>query len=139
MTLQTCAQPVLFEHFEPGSLMGEHSETYTPNQARRWQAIFGNTAAAGADGPAEQASMAVVMMMRAYLKVVAPRPPGNIHARQKLELHGMPRPGETVRTAVHCVAKSMRRERRYLELRVEGNGDNGRPIFAGDLTLIWAA
>ena len=139
MTVQAYAQPVLFEDFELGSLMGEHSETYAPAQAQRWQAIFGNTAAAGADGLAEKASMAVVMMMRAYLNIVAPRPPGNIHAGQKLELHRMPHPGETVRTAVRCVAKSMRRERRYIELRVEGCGDDDRPIFAGDLTLIWAA
>jgi acyl dehydratase len=139
MTIQACERPVLFEHFEPGSLMGEYSETYSPALAQRWQAIFGDTEAAGAGGPAEQAGMAVVMMMRAYLNVVAPRPPGNIHARQKVQLHGLPRPGETVRAAVRCMSKSMRRERRYIELRVEGSGENGRPLFAGDLTLIWAA
>ena len=44
-----------------------------------------------------------------------------------------------MRVAVRCMAKSMRRERRYIELRVDGNGDCGRPIFSGDLTLIWAA
>lgn len=138
MTIQARTQPVLFEHFEPGSLMGEYSETYTHAQTQRWRAIFGSISAS-TGGPAEQASMAVVMMMRAYLNVVAPRPPGNIHAGQKLQLHDLPCAGETVRMAVRCLAKSMRRERRYIELRVDGSGENGRAIFAGDLTLIWAA
>jgi len=139
MTASVCSPPILFEHFVPGELLGVHSETYTPGQARRWQSIFGATAADGADGPAEQSSMAVVMMMRAYLNVVAPRPPGNIHARQQLDMHGVPRRGEAVRLAVRCLDKAMRRERRYVELQVSGNGEDGRPLFSGHLTLIWAA
>ncbi|WP_026640262.1 hypothetical protein [Bordetella petrii] len=136
MNAQATPQPVLYEHFLPGALLGEHTEVYSDAQSRRWQSIFGQ---AGPDGGAEPASMAVVMMMRAYLNIVTPRPPGNIHARQQLHMQGLPRPGEAVRLGVRCLDKSLRRERRYVDLQVDGHGEDGRPLFRGVLTLIWAA
>ena len=83
--------------------------------------------------------MAVVAMMRAYLHVVAPRPPGNVHARQQLQMHALPRLGESMRIAVTCAGKELRRERRYVDLRVRATGEGGRALFEGLLSLIWAA
>lgn len=131
--------PILFEHFVPGALMGEFTDVYDARQAERWQAIFGDEASAGANNAAEGASMAVVAMMRAYLNVVTPRPPGNVHAKQKLLMHAVPRPGEQLRVAVRCISKEWRRERRYVELQATGIGEGGRPLFDGRLNLIWAA
>ncbi|MNW10342.1 hypothetical protein D3C71_2075380 [compost metagenome] len=51
----------------------------------------------------------------------------------------MPRAGEAIRVTVHCVHKEMRRERRYVDLRVHGAGDGGRALFDGVIGLIWAA
>ena len=133
------ASPILFDDFVPGALMGERVETYDAGQARRWQAIFGDGPQDGANGAAEGASMAVVNMMRAYLNVVAPRPPGNVHARQQLRLHSVPCCGEAIRVSVHCVRKEMRRERRYVDLQVQGVGRAGRVLFDGVIGLIWAA
>jgi len=131
--------PILFEDFQPGALMGECVQVYDAGQARRWQAIFGSQPEDGAEGPVEGVCMAVVNMMRAYLDVVAPRPPGNVHARQKLQMHGVPVQGESMRVTVVCARKEMRRERRYLELQVSGAGEGGRKLFDGLITLIWAA
>ena len=131
--------PILFEDFEPGALIGERVEVYDVQQAQRWQAIFGSGAADGANGTAEQASMAVVAMMRAYLHVVTPRPPGNVHARQKLTMHGLPQAGEAIRVVVRCAGKEMRRERRYVDLQVQATGEGGRALFDGLISLIWAA
>lgn len=131
--------PILFEDFQPGASMGERVEVYDALQIRRWQAIFGSQPDDGADGPVEGACMAVVSMMRAYLNVVAPRPPGNVHAKQQLSMHGIPQQGEALRVAVVCASKAMRRERRYVELQVSGTGHGGRKLFDGLLTLIWAA
>ena len=78
-------------------------------------------------------------MMRGFLTVVAPRPPGNVHARQQLKLAALPREGEVIRTTITCVNKELRRERRYVELQALGTGDGGRPIYDGRLTLIRAA
>jgi acyl dehydratase len=133
------AQAILFEDFQPGALMGEQVEVYDAQQAQRWQAIFGDQAADGANGFAEGASMGVVNMMRAFLHVVTLRPPGNVHAKQQLRMRAMPQQGEAIRVAVHCAGKEMRRERRYVELKVQGTGTDNRALFDGLITLIWAA
>lgn len=130
---------ILFDDFVPGMPMGEHVQVYDIEQAQRWQAIFGNQPDDGADGPVEATCMAVVFMMRAYLSVVTPRPPGNVHARQQVRMHGIPEQGESIRVSVVCVGKEIRRERRYVELEVSGIGDGGRKLFDGLITLIWAA
>ena len=130
---------ITFESFEPGTPMGESVVRYDEASAARWQAIFGGTTDAGAGGAAEAAGMAVVMMMRGYLNVVTPRPPGNVHARQQFSLHNVPRSEEAICTTVSCVHKEVKRERRYVELQASGTGDGGRPIYTGRMTLIWAA
>ncbi len=131
--------PILFDDFKPGTLVGERVEVYDDQQARRWQAIFGDRPGDGANGAAEGASMAVVNMMRAYLSVVTPRPPGNVHARQQLRMQGVPHCGESIRVTVYCAHKEMRRERRYVDLQVQGTGEGGRVLFDGVIGLIWAA
>ena len=133
------AKPILFDDFVPGAVLGEIELPFEHALAQGWQGIFGSTPEAGAGGPAEGASMAVVMMMRAYLGVVTPRPPGNMHARQRLHLSGTPRVGERIRTVMSCEAKEIRRERRYVDLLAVGTGEGERPLFEGRLTLIWAA
>lgn len=133
------ATAILFDDFTPGMPMGEHVQVYDIEQARRWQAIFGHQPEDGADGPVEGACMAVVFMMRAYLGVVTPRPPGNVHAKQQVRMHGIPEQGECMRVSVVCAGKEMRRERRYVELQVSGRGEGERKLFDGLITLIWAA
>jgi hypothetical protein len=130
---------ITFEDFNPGAVMGESVEVFDEKLAQGWQKIFGDQPADGANGAAEGASLAVVMMMRAYLNVVAPRPPGNVHARQRFSLESPPRQGEAIRTVIACVEKAFKRERRYVELQARGTGEEGRPIFTGRMTLIWAA
>jgi len=133
------AVPVLYEDFMPGALMGEQVEVYDAEQAKRWQSIFGVEPDDGANGAAEGASMAVINMMRGYLNVVTPRPPGNVHARQRFQMHDIPKPGESIRIVVRCTDKALRRERKYVELTVQGSGAHSRPLFDAVLTLIWAA
>lgn len=131
--------PILFDDFVPGSSLGEIELPFEPALAQSWQAIFGSQPEDGAGGGAEGASMAVVMMMRAFLNVVAPRPPGNVHARQQLHLSGTPRTAEVIRTEMRCIGKEIKRERRYVELQALGTGEGGRPLFDGRMSLIWAA
>ena len=133
------SKPMLYADFVPGQALGEIALPFEPELASAWQRIFGSQPADGAGGAAEGASMAVVMMMRAYLGVVTPRPPGNVHARQQLHMSGTPRVGEIIRTEMRCIAKEIKRERRYVELQAVGTGEGNRPLFDGRLTLIWAA
>ncbi|MDO8767680.1 MAG: hypothetical protein Q7K57_03040 [Burkholderiaceae bacterium] len=130
------SKPICFADFQPGITLGERVETYGTNMAHAWQSIFGQNQD---DGSAEAASVAVVLSMRAFLGVVAPRPPGNVHAREQFTLASLPRLGEEVRTVVSCTAKEIKRERFYVDLEVNGTGDGGRVLFTGRMSLIWAA
>ncbi len=91
-------------------------------------------------GPASKSplGMATVLMMRAYLHVVAHRPPGGVHARQKLELTASPRDNEPVITVVWCDSKEIRRERRFVHLGFRATGEGGRQLFTGLITVVWA-
>lgn len=129
--------PILFDDFVAGTRMGETRVVYQPELAGQWEQIFG-TPSGDSDHAAEGASIATVMMMRAYMSVVTPRPPGNMHARQQLVLDSVPRLHEAVRTEVSCAAKEIRRDRRYVELQLDATGDGGRAIYRGRMTLIWA-
>ena len=131
------SKAITFDDFRPGAVMGEAVQTYDAALSDRWRRIFGG-AASDANRAAEAASLAVVMMMRAYLAVVTPRPPGNVHARQRLSFASLPQPGEAVRNVISCTAKEIRRERRYVDLTVNGSGADGRPIYSATLSLIWA-
>jgi hypothetical protein len=129
------AAPLLFQDFSPGSEMGEHVELYDESAARLWRTVF----EAGAGSPAEQLGVATALMMRGYLAVVQPRPPGNVHARQQLQVSALPHIGEAIRMRVRCAGKEIRRERRYVQIAVDGTGDGGRALFSGSLSLVWAA
>lgn len=128
--------PILWEDFQPGALLGEITQAFEPSLATAWRDIFGHDSAGG---PAEGAGIAVAMMMRGYLGVVTPRPPGNVQARQRFTLNAVPQQGEAIRTVVTCVSKEIKRERRYLDLEVRGTGAAGRAVYTGTLTIIWAA
>jgi hypothetical protein len=128
--------PILWDDFRAGEPLGDSTQVFEPALAAAWQRIFGKEAAGT---PAEAAGVAVALMMRGYLAAVAPRPPGNVHARQRFTLEALPVAGEAIRTVVSCAGKEIRRERRYVDLDVRGTSLDGRAIYAGVLTIIWAA
>ena len=132
----TSSRPILWDDFQPGAELGEFTITFDNAMAQASQAIFGKASAGGA---AEGASIALAAMMRAYATVIAPRPPGNVHARQRFTLEAVPTPGETIRTVVSCAAKELKRDRRYVDFHVSATGTGTRPLYSGVLTIIWAA
>ena len=129
------AQAITFADFEPGRELGAHVEAYAPALATAWQRIFSG---ASPGGTAEGASLAVVLAMRAYLTVVSPRPPGNIQARQRFQMHCVPHTGEAIRSEVRCIDKQIKRERLYVDLQVQGSGEDGRVLYTAVMSLIWA-
>lgn len=125
-----------YDRFQAGALLGVWEEAIDVALLEQWAAIFGSHSR---DVPARDHGLAVACMMRAYLGVVSPRPPGNIHARQKLSILSRLGPGDVLRSEIWCREKEMRRERRYLTLEVVGSAGEGRPVYAGEMALIWAA
>ena len=125
-----------FERFAPGKSLGECTERVSADALRRWSLLYPGDPSPPGEVPD---GMAMVMLMRAYMRTLAPRPPGNVHARQRLRLLSPLRPGEAVTTAFVCAGKALRRERRYVEVDVRAAGEDGRPVFDARMTLIWAA
>jgi len=127
--------PILYKDFVIGQEMGDCTLTYDETFVQGWQQIFGQTALIRT----QAASVSLILMMRAFLTIVSPRPPGNIHARQTLSFSSLPVLGDQLTVSAACLSKTMRKERRYVELGVKALNQRGQPVFAGVLTLIWAA
>lgn len=124
-----------FDDFTPGQKLGETENTIEPDLLKEWLDLFGQN---DSQKNVAQASALTISMMRAYLETVSPRPPGNIHTRQKLKLINLPFPGETIKSQIWCHDKEFRKNRNYLYLNMEGKGENSRQIYTGQMTLIWA-
>jgi len=129
----------LFDDFAPGLELGTWIERVEPAMLQQLRAVYGSEIDDAPLTIPESAALTMVMMMRAYLSVVAPRPVGNIHARQRFRLEAVTSLGEEVQTRITCFNKEIKRERRYLDIGVVGTGSGSRPLFKGTLSLIWAA
>ena len=124
-----------FDDFEPGAPMGSVTDVIDAALLEKWHALYASDADLTNGVPT---GLATVLMMRAYMRILVPRPPGNIHAGQKLMLHAAIERGETVRTALQCAGKKMHRERRFVEFMVKATGHAERLLFTGTINLIWA-
>lgn len=134
-TLIAAASPILYADLVPNTVMGEHCDVYDAAMSDRWRSIFSGQPS----GAAEQASIALVLAMRALLSVVAPRPPGNVHARQQMTVHALPTHGQMVRSEVRCLQKEIKRNRRYIDFAVKGLAEQGQVLYEAQMSLIWAA
>jgi len=130
------AAVLTFDSFQPGASMGRATEVIDAEVLDAWRQLYPWDAAAADALPS---GIATVLLMRAYMRILTPRPPGNIHARQRLELLAPIASGEEVTTEIECVGKELKRERRYVELACRASGKAGRPLFDGRMTIIWAA
>lgn len=128
--------PILFDDFVPGQMIGESAEQVTPDQLQEWSALYPWDAAGGDLVPS---GFATILMMRAYLNVVTPRPPGNLHVQQQMRLYDAIRSGESVTTRIGCYGKELKGVRRKVELLAEGRGNDDRSLYDGIITLFWAA
>lgn len=130
------AEVLTFDSFRPGASMGRATEAIDGEALESWRQLYPWDAAPAGELPS---GFATVLLMRAYMRILTPRPPGNIHVRQRLELLAGIAPGEEVTTELECVGKELKRERRYVELACRATGKGGRPLFDGRMTIIWAA
>lgn len=76
-----------FDDFSPGALLGETSIVIDAERVAAWRDIYGEDGGEGGAGDATgrvPRGLLVAGMMEAYLTAVQPRPPGNVHASQKL-------------------------------------------------------
>ncbi len=105
-----------------------------PAEVAAWHGLFGGDA-----GEWMPPGMVSVVAMRAYLTVVTPRPPGNIHGASRFAVRRRVRVGESLITAVSCEAKEIRKQRRIVQLALQCRDTSGGPVFDARVTSLVAA
>ena len=127
---------VYFKDFAPGQSLGRTEDAISAEQLAEWAELYPWDRAQPGMAPT---GLATVLLMRGFHKALPHRPPGNIHVRQDMQVHAPIRLGEVVSTAVACRSAVQKEDRRKVELEVTGEGEGGRLLFDGLITLYWAA
>ena len=140
-----------FADFTPGHSFGALDIPLDAQRVGLWGEVFADAAAAsgaaadvdaavaaGACGGELSRSVLVAAMMEAYLRLLQPRPPGNIHASQALAFTGRPVRAGTVLTArLECRDKFVKKDRRWVVFRVTLS-DGAAAVMTGDIASIWS-
>lgn len=127
---------IMFDDFTPGESFGAVPVVIDQDMILQWGALFPDDLKLGAEMPVGLTS---AVAMNAYLELVAPRPPGNVHASQAFEMHKLPKFGDTIQTEVLCLSKELHKGRRWVELGTKSCDQAGELMFTGRMKLIWAA
>lgn len=123
-----------FAALEPGRCYGTHVFALDAGLVADWCRLYGAPVARDT----APAGLVSVIAIRAFMATMPLRPPGGIHAGQRFVVQALPRVGETVRTTLHCAGKQARGGRLWVDLRMHCRGDDGRMLFDGEHSALWA-
>ncbi len=121
--------------FEPGKSMGSASVNLSDELIDHWVTLFPSDRACL---PAMPQGMTSVLVMRAYMEILSPRPPGNVHAGQSFRMQGTVNVGDHVTTEIVCEKKWQKNGRNWVELATTSRDGAGNTVFTGAMTMIWA-
>ncbi len=130
-------RPILtFDGFEPGQCLGTYELTIDQKMIQLWTELYGSCLHLTGKLPL---AFAPLILMRALLTVVAPRPSGNLHVGQTCKVKEMPRSDEVLTVSVTCSSKSLKKDRRVVDFTVEVRGsDSDEAMLLGVATIFWA-
>ena len=124
-----------FERFIAGSSIGSTIQEVTSDELKYWETIYGINPSKG-DVPL---GLVQVKVMSAYTDVVQPRPKGNIHLGQRVEVRSVPPIGRPMLAAVGCKEKRQKRDKNLVLFQVKVSDQaSGDFLFEGALTIAWA-
>lgn len=124
-----------FERLEPGTRLGVDDQTFDQCILDRWTELFPADRTAS---PVMPAAMAAAVIMRAYMRILTSRPPGNVHGGITQTLRRLPRLGDTMATEIRCLDKEIRNGRRWVRFGGVTRDDAGDTLFDAELVLLWA-
>ena len=124
-----------FDDFIPGQPIGEGILSLDDQYVTDWLAIYTHEPD---PRPFIPAGMAMLIVMRGFAQAVDPRPPGNVHAGQRLSIESVPRVGDTLTIGIGCEDKTIKRDRRWVTFRVDVTDHHNKLCYRGDITSIWA-
>lgn len=121
-----------YDAFETGKSYGKDRFSLDRPRIEKWLATY-----PGDDnGELMPPGMTAMVQIQAYMNIITPRPPGNVHGSQRFEVFHLPRIGSTLETEVQCVHKEIRKDRRWVQTRYETRDDGGRIAFIGLMTTL---
>ena len=126
-----------FDDFTAGISLGTVAIDLDRDTVAQWSALFPQVRTNG-DGSDLPAGYVAVVAMRAYTRACSVRPPGNIHGEQSYEIIRLPRIGSTVVTEVSCIAKEIKRERRWVTFETMTRSREGESLFRGVMKIAWS-
>lgn len=133
MTIGSDTPLWVFDNFRPGALLGRLDIVLDRTRIANWAAIYGLPRASGC----VPSGMLVAAMMEAYLRAIQPRPPGNVHAGQRLAFGKPVYAGDRLEAEVSCLAKEVRNDRYWLTFGVVLRTSGG-DVLKGEIRSIWA-
>lgn len=135
-SLQKSIPLMTFDRFEPGQSLGAFELTVDDAMLSLWEKLYGQRPESSGQLPM---AFAPLILMRALLTVVTPRPPGNLHVGQTYDIHSMPHAYQPFIAAVDCSSKLLKKERRVLDLLVSVRSVADKtPLLSGTSTIFWA-
>jgi hypothetical protein len=127
---------MMFDEFKPVSLLGERDFTFSNEALDEWSALFPDDRQSL---PTMPPAMIAMVFMRAYVDIMNERPRGNVHASQKFWISRLPALNDRLTTRLSCTAKEFKNNRRWVTFDADTVDSNGRLLFRGQMTSIWAA
>lgn len=126
-----------FADFEPGSPLGTIALALDAGRRSSWDQVYGDSV--GPAGSVVPQGLTVALMMDAYVKVIQPRPPGNVHAMQTLSFtRRNPAWGDLLQFDFSVGGKELKRERRWITFLVSAR-TGSELVMTGEIRAIWAA
>jgi acyl dehydratase len=129
------SRPVwVFDDFHAGQQLGNLSIALDAEHFASWTAIYG----VPLDAECAPSGLLIAVMMEAYVKAIQPRPPGNIHAGQKLTFGKRVRVGDQLEAQVTCLWKERRKDRNWIGFGVTLR-TGGQDALSGEIRSIWSS
>lgn len=123
-----------FDSFTIGVPIGTERLTLSQDWVNEWFRIY------RPGQPADQITSGFLMaiMMRGYMKIVAPRPPGNIQSRHCIIFQDTARIGDKIDVTLTCKDKTLSKDRRWITF---GGSmfKNTAPLLTVEMEFLWAA
>ena len=115
--------------------MGSSVELICPETIEKWDGIYGFPVS----GDRVYLGLAQLVVMRVYTEVVQPRPPGNLHVGQTVEITSAPFLNESMVGEVRCSEKCLKGDRKLVVFQVDVSGhESAAYLFKGKISIFWA-
>lgn len=125
-----------YERLDVGADLGARDEVVGDEMLERWLDILPGDRVFL---PFIPPGLATAVVMRAYMHILADRPPGNIHFGNAMQIVRMAPAGARLRTRLRCIDKAERKGRPAVSFEALTDGRDDAPFYRSRIDMLWAA